>query len=188
MHTAPPSPEKVLLHVCCGVCSLHVIEMLQERFKEVILYFYNPNIHPKEEYDRRLAAVKDIAARLGLCLIEGPYDPEHWHDAVVGYEKEPEGGARCPLCYTVRLREAARVAQEKGAGIFATTLTISPHKKAAVINGIGTIASRSFSVAFLEEDFKKRDGFKKTMTHAKEHNVYRQNYCGCAYAKSRQTS
>jgi hypothetical protein len=184
MDTAPSS-EKVLLHVCCGVCSLHVIETLKEKYEEVVLYFYNPNIHPEEEYKKRLAAVKDIAARLDLRLIEGHYDPEKWLADVAGYEKEPEGGARCPLCYAIRLHETARVAKKEGIGVFATTLTISPHKKATVINETGKKVAETFSILFLEEDFKKCDGFKKTMAHAKEHNVYRQNYCGCVYSKNR---
>lgn len=174
--------KKILLHICCGICGLHVIEKLKENFNELVLYFYNPNIHPKEEYERRLSVVRKIAEIGNYKLIEGEYNFKEWFIKIKGFENEPEGGVRCFICYKIRLENSAKIAKENGCEWLATTLTISPHKKASVINPIGIAAAEKFGINFLEKDFKKQDGFKKTTCMAKEHNFYRQNYCGCVWS------
>ncbi len=171
---------KLLLHVCCAPCATHVIEMLKEDF-ELTAYFYNPNIHPEEEYRLRLENLK----KLGVAFIEGKYDVDAWFNATKGYENEPEGGARCELCYRIRMEEAARFAKENGHIHFATTLTISPHKNARVINSIGEGLSKKYGVKFYSADFKKRNGFKKSVELSKKHGLYRQSYCGCVFSMRR---
>jgi predicted adenine nucleotide alpha hydrolase (AANH) superfamily ATPase len=170
---------KVLLHICCGVCAGSVVERLLKEGHNVTGYFYNPNIHPREEYERRLEVARIVANRLGIQLLEGEYAPEHWLKEVVGLEKEPEGGQRCEVCYWFRLRETHRFALEKGFQVFTTTLTVSPHKPAAVVNRIGEAIGGD---KFLARDFKKQDGFKRANEIAKTLGVYRQHYCGCLYS------
>jgi hypothetical protein len=158
-----------------------VIENLQKKFGEIILFWYNPNIHPKEEYKRRLAVVRKVSRLKNLPLIEGDYDPEKWFEAAAGLENEPEGGRRCEICFRMRLEKTAQTAKETGCNYFAATLTVSPRKPAALVNNIGE--SLAENVIFLAEDFKKEEGFKKTMTEAKKLNLYRQNYCGCVFSQ-----
>ena len=171
--------KKVLLHVCCGICSSHPIMKLQEDGYEVTCLFYNPNIEPKEEYDNRLSAARAACQILGVQLFEGPYDNASWKDKVKGLEQEPEGGRRCEACYKMRLEYVCRMARELGILNFASTLSVSPHKNAAIINSIG--ASLDTRV-FLQYDFKKQDGFKKTQAFSREHALFRQNYCGCLFS------
>ena len=161
---------------------MHVVEKLQPLFKETVLYFYNPNIHPTQEYEKRLSAIKNIAELYALKIIGEEYDHAKWHKYIKGYENEKEGGARCPLCYRIRLAETAKKAKELGFDYFATTLSISPHKKAVIINEIGREEAKKYNLEFLEDDFKKQDGFKKTNELAKKYNIYRQNYCGCLFS------
>jgi predicted adenine nucleotide alpha hydrolase (AANH) superfamily ATPase len=169
---------KLLLHICCAPCATHVVEALRKDH-QVIGFFYNPNIQPAKEYYRRLSETRRLFRSLGIELIEGEYEESRWWKEISGFEKEPEGGRRCPLCYRLRLGETARLAKETGISHFATTLTISPHKKAGVINPIGEEVGKSYKVSFFSADFKKKNGFKKTLTLSKKHNLYRQDYCGC---------
>lgn len=172
--------KKILLHICCGVCGLASIEDLKAKGYNVSGFFFNPNIAPEGEYQRRLKATEAAAAISNIELISGEYNSKEWFKTCGPYKGEDEGGFRCELCYEFRLKETAKLVEEKGFDYFTTTLTISPHKNSALIARIGKKISRD---SFLEVDFKKKDGFKKSLRLAKEHNLYRQNYCGCIYSK-----
>jgi len=173
--------ERLLLHICCAPCATHAFEVLRERF-EVTGYAYNPNIHPEEEYARRLGAVRQWAERVGLAVLEGPYEPEAWFRATEGMESEPEGGARCEMCYRMRLERTAGVAGREGFGHLATTLTMGPSKRAEVVNRIGREVAAGHGLVFLEADFKKRGGFQRSLELSRAFGLYRQNYCGCRYS------
>lgn len=177
----------ILLHVCCGPCSTHVIDLLGKDY-DVTCYFYNPNIHPEEEYARRMDTVRRYAERMGLEFIAGKYDSERWLELTHALKNEKEGGMRCELCYGMRLEECARIASEKGFGAFATTLTVGPNKKAAVINRIGRELAEAYGLRFLEADFKKKDGFRHSVEMSKREDMYRQDYCGCVYSKAERDS
>jgi len=176
----------MLLHVCCGVCAASVIEQLLPKFPEITLYFYNPCIHPEDEYQRRLKVAKSLTEIFPVKLIEGEYNPPKWHNMVKGLEGEPENGKRCLLCYDDRLEETARKAIELGIKNFTTTLTISPLKKAEIINGIGKILAEKYQLNFHAANFKKKDGYKRSIELAKKHEFYRQDYCGCEYSKRKK--
>ena len=170
---------KVVLHICCGVCAAGAADVLLKEGHRVTGYFYNPNIYPKEEYRLRLEAARRTAEHLGFDLVEGKYDPEYWTPAVQSLGGEPEGGARCSVCYRIRLERAFGFMRETGAEAFTTTLTISPHKSAEAINSIGAEIGGN---SFIAKDFKKKDGFKKAADLAKGWEIYRQHYCGCVYS------
>ncbi len=174
----------LLLHSCCGPCSSYVMEYLNKYFK-IKLFFYNPNIHPAEEYERRLEAQKKVLESLPLCdaeLIEGEYDPKAWFEAVKGLEKEPEGGKRCQVCIRLRMERAAQQAVKLKADYFATTLTVSPHKNAPYINSAGEEIEKTVTVPYLVSDFKKKNGYKRSVELCRIYDIYRQNYCGCTYS------
>lgn len=175
---------KMLLHICCAPCSTAVIERLRDEF-DIAGYFYDPNIHPEEEYIRRLEETKGLYIKLGIPLIEAQYDAQIWFKLTEDFKHEPEGGKRCELCYDMRLEKAAGFAKENGFDIFATVLSISPHKKSAVINSIGKRLSEKYNIKFYEADFKKKDGFKRSLELSREYNLYRQDYCGCVYSRGR---
>ncbi len=170
---------KTLLHICCGVCATGVVSTLKEEGHEVTGYFYNPNIYPAEEYGKRLEATKNIAKNLNFDLIEGDEDFKYFDMELGKYKDAPEGAERCEVCYKLRLKRTFEVMQELGYDNFTTTLTVSPYKKAEIINIIGKGVGGD---AFLAKDFKKNDGFKKTIELAKKYNLYRQNYCGCEWS------
>ena len=174
--------KKVIIHVCCGPCSTEVMHRLSEDH-ELTVFFFNPNIFPREEYDRRLSEARKYAADRGIPFIEGDYDHDGWLEAVLGLEDEPEGGKRCRACFAHRLGATARNARRTGAEAFTTTLTISPHKNAAAVNSAGEEAGKMEGAAFIAADFKKKDGFKKSCVCAKEAGMYRQQYCGCEFSK-----
>jgi predicted adenine nucleotide alpha hydrolase (AANH) superfamily ATPase len=173
---------KMLLHICCAPCSTAVIERLRDEF-DITGYFYDPNIHPEEEYIRRLEETKGLYNKLSIPLIEAQYDAEIWFELTEDFKHEPEGGKRCELCYDMRLEKAAGFAKENGFDIFATVLSISPHKKAEAINNIGRKLAEKYGIKFYEADFKKKDGFKRSLELSREYNLYRQDYCGCVYSK-----
>ena len=178
----PSTPrKKILLHVCCGPCSTEVISRLAAE-SELVLFFYNPNIFPKEEYERRLAEAERFAADRNIRFISGDWDHDGWLEAVKGLEQEPEGGKRCAVCFAFRLGRAAAMARQEGAEGFTTTLTISPHKKATDVNSAGKEAGEKEGVSFIQEDFKKKDGFLKSCKAAREAGMYRQDYCGCEFS------
>jgi hypothetical protein len=172
--------KKVLLHVCCGVCAFYCIRRLAEEGYYVESFFYNPNIYPEEEYLKRKAAANDVATITKTKITEGSYDQAAWLDECQKYKDSEEGGERCSICYQMRLIETLKEAKSKGFDFFTTTLTVSPHKDSKIISALGQEVGQS---AFLPIDFKKQDGFKKTLELAKKHNLYRQNYCGCIYSK-----
>ncbi|MCX5708241.1 MAG: epoxyqueuosine reductase QueH [Candidatus Omnitrophica bacterium] len=172
--------KKVLLHICCGICSSWAIEKLKIDGFQVCGFFYNPNIQPEEEYFKRLAVAQKVAEFHRIELLAGKYDPDKWQQEVKGRENDPEGGKRCLVCFHFRLKETFRKAVELGIEHFTTTLTISPHKNFEVIKNIGSSLSPE---GFLAYNFKKEDGFKKSNKFCREHELYRQNYCGCLYSR-----
>jgi predicted adenine nucleotide alpha hydrolase (AANH) superfamily ATPase len=171
--------KKTLLHICCGVCAFACIDYLKEKGFYVEGFFYNPNIAPEDEYTKRKNAARKACEINSIRLNEGIYDPTGWNAVCVVHAAEPEGGKRCNLCYELRLKETFRKTLELGFDFFTTTLSVSPHKKSEIINEIGILIAPKH---FMPADFKKNDGFKKTMELAKTHNIYRQNYCGCIYS------
>lgn len=178
---------KLLLHSCCGPCSSYVLEYLSQYF-DITVFYYNPNISPKEEFDFRAAEQQRLIAEMPLehCVsfLEGDYEPELFFAMAKGREQEPEGGERCFDCYTMRLRCSAQMAKERGFDYFTTTLSISPHKNAQVLNQIGKNLSDEFGIAYLYSDFKKRDGYRRSCTLSSEYHLYRQDYCGCPFSKA----
>jgi len=175
---------RLLLHSCCGPCSSAVIEYLRPYFDLTVLY-YNPNIQPETEYARRLAAQKQLIERMcpEVALLELGWDGPCYAEAVRGLENEPEGGARCTACFALRLARTAREAAAGNFDFFCTTLTVSPHKDAERINAIGRALAEKYGVAWLPSDFKKREGYKRSIQLSREYALYRQDYCGCLYAK-----
>ena len=173
---------KLLLHICCGPCSTEVIRRLKDDY-EVVGFFYNPNIHPDEEYHKRLMEVQRISALWRVLVDVGPHDHERFLDAARGLEAEVEGGKRCLVCYRLRLEETARRAADNGCTHLATTLTIAPMKKAAAINPIGREAAVRYDLVFVEADWKKRDGFRNSIELSHDLGLYRQNYCGCEFSR-----
>lgn len=174
--------EKVLLHCCCAVCAGYSIEKLLSLGFEPVLYWFNPNIYPADEYERRLSELIRYSKKLSLELILPEQNSEKWKKFVQGLECEKEGGARCIKCFEYRLSEAAKETKKREIKKFTTTLTISPHKNSKNIFAEGKKAAEIYGVEFLEIDFKKQDGFLKTMQIAKTENFYRQTYCGCEFS------
>ncbi len=174
--------SKLLLHVCCAPCAGNLLKELSEEF-EITAYFYNPNLDSLEEHEKRWDELEKYADKLGITTIKGNYNKVHWLELVKGLEQEPEGGKRCVVCYQMRLEEIARLAQKKSFDYFGTTLTISPYKRADVINPIGIELGNKYHLKFLTRDFKKADGFKKSCLVSKNEGFYRQDYCGCEFSK-----
>ncbi len=173
----------LLLHSCCGPCSSYVIEYLAQYFNITVL-FYNPNIHPEEEYLHRLETQKQLISRLGGALLqEGEYCPERFFGEIKGLENEPEGGARCEKCIAGRVRVTAEKAAEGGFDYFCTTLSVSPHKNADMINSLGLSLQAELNVKWLPSDFKKKGGYLRSIELSKELGLYRQDYCGCMFSK-----
>ena len=174
--------KKLLLHSCCGPCSTAVIERLYPYFDITVLY-YNPNIEPKEEYEKRKQVQQDFLKEINIPFMEAPYENELFRKEAKGLEHEPEGGARCHMCYGLRLRYTAKIAKENKFDYFTTTLTVSPYKNSDVINRIGNSIGYEKNVKYLYSDFKKLNGYKRSVQLSSEYNLYRQNYCGCLFAK-----
>jgi epoxyqueuosine reductase len=176
----------LLLHSCCAPCSSAVLEKLMDYFRITILY-YNPNISPKEEYEKRVKELKhllgEIPQKYPVSLIEGEYEPEQFYDAVRGLEDIPEGGERCFACYRLRLEEAAEYAARLGSDYFTTTLTISPLKNTAKLNEIGEELAEKYGVKCLPSDFKKKEGYKRSIELSAQYGLYRQDFCGCEFSK-----
>lgn len=172
--------KKVLLHTCCGICAGWPIQRLQAEGYAVTCFYFNPNIAPCDEYERRREAARTAATILGCGFEEGAYDHAAWRERVYGMESHPEGGARCAVCFRMRLAAALEAMRRLGADHLATTLTVSPHKNAVMINAIGVSLAPD---RFLAIDFKKEDGFLKTTRFAAENGLYRQDYCGCPFSK-----
>ena len=170
---------KILLHICCGVCAAGVVERLTLEGHQVLGLFYNPNIHPRHEYDRRLEVALKVAKELNFPLEVPLYITEEWFKEAVSLENEPEGGRRCEVCCRLRLKRTYLCMKDYGADAFTTTLTISPRKSADMINRVGREIGGE---RFLVRDFKKREGFKRATELAKKWALYRQDYCGCIYS------
>ena len=176
----------LLLHACCAPCSSAVLERLSNFFKITIIY-YNPNITEEKEYLKRLTELKDfikkIKAKYPINIIDARYDPKEFFTIAKGLEKEKERGKRCYECYKLRLEETAKVAKKQGFDFFTTTLTLSPYKNTTWLNEIGEELSKKYQASYLYSDFKKKNGYKRSIELSKEYNLYRQDYCGCIYSK-----
>ncbi|MBR2354734.1 MAG: epoxyqueuosine reductase QueH [Clostridia bacterium] len=180
------SHPSLLLHACCAPCSSYVLEYLADRF-DLSLFFYNPNISPKEEYDFReqelCRLVRDMHLSDRVGIIHAPYLPEEFNSIAEGLESEPEGGSRCFRCYRLRLSKAAEEARKRGFDYFTTTLSISPYKNADWLNEIGKEEADIHGVRYLFSDFKKKNGYKRSCELSAEYGLYRQDYCGCIHSK-----
>lgn len=171
---------RLLLHSCCGPCSSAVIERLAEHFT-LTVYYYNPNIYPDTEYRRRAAEQAGLLERLGVPMIEAEYDPAEF-DAI-GMGDEPEGGARCKACYALRLDQTAQYAKAHGFSWFCSTLSVSPHKNAAWLNELGQAIAEQYGLSWLPNDFKKKNGFLRSLQLSEEYGLYRQSWCGCRWSR-----
>lgn len=178
--------KTLLLHACCAPCSSAVIETLGNIFKITILY-YNPNITDEVEYKKRLNEIhefiKKFKTKYEITILDGRYNPNEFFDIAKGLENEKERGRRCYKCYSLRLEETAKIAKEKGFDYFTTTLSLSPYKNSNWINEIGKNLNDKYNINFLYSDFKKKNGYKRSIELSKEYNLYRQDYCGCIYSK-----
>lgn len=176
---------KLLIHSCCAPCSSYVLEYLSGFF-DITIFYYNPNIHPEDEYIRRVEEqqqlIKAMPLKSEVHFIQGEYRPKDYYDKVKGLENEPEGGKRCFACYELRLREAAKQAAAGGFDYFTTTLSISPYKNAKKLNEIGNALAQEYGVLYLPSDFKKKNGYLRSIELSREYNLYRQDYCGCVYS------
>jgi len=174
----------LLLHACCAPCSSYCIEYLNEHF-EITLFFYNPNIHPADEYAHRVSELRRLVSEMGLSInvLETENDTESFYALAKGREHVREGGARCFDCYRLRLEKTAALAKEKDFDYFTTTLSISPLKNAAKLREIGLMLEEKYGVKNLPSDFKKKEGYKRSIELSKKYNLYRQDYCGCEYSK-----
>jgi predicted adenine nucleotide alpha hydrolase (AANH) superfamily ATPase len=178
--------EKVLLHICCAPDATYPFLYLRGRHYRVTGFFYNPNIHPLDEYEKRLEEIVRFSRVVDMDLKIGRYDKDNWFECIKGTENEPEGGKRCYICYKMRLEETARIAKEKGFDYFTTTLSISPHKNIKWIFDTGEQLGNKYGVKFLKVDFKKRNGFKSSIVLSKYYEMYRQNYCGCVFSGTKK--
>lgn len=184
--TGTPS---LLLHSCCGPCSSYVLEVLSKYFKVTVLY-YNPNIEPLSEYQKRLSEqlrlIKEADFKNPVSFMDCEWEEEKFLAAAKGLEKEKEGGARCQKCFELRIEKTASLAKENGFDFFTTTLSVSPHKNAALLNKIGNELSLKYNIAYLFADFKKKEGYKRSIELSKKYELYRQNYCGCLFSLNQQ--
>ena len=175
----------LLLHSCCAPCSSYVLEYLSNYF-EITTFYYNPNIYPESEYTKRILEQQTLIAKMRtqhpIAFMAGAYDKDRFYEMARGMEHLKEGGERCFRCYELRLREAAEVAKKCGFDYFATTLSISPLKNAVRLNEIGLRLSKEFGVAYLPSDFKKKNGYKRSIELSKKYGLYRQDYCGCEFS------
>jgi len=179
---------RLLLHCCCAPCASYVIKHLESEY-DITLFFYNPNIEPYEEYIRRYNELERLSVMYSLLykkridILKSDYDNAIFTEAVRAYKDESEGGVRCRLCFDIRLGETARQAKAFGFDIFGTTLSVSPHKNAAILNDSGITQSTEHNILYLEADFKKENGYMQSVELSKRYELYRQNYCGCIYSK-----
>lgn len=179
----------LLLHSCCAPCSSYCLEYLSQYFR-ITVFYYNPNIYPEEEYGKRVEEQRQLIARLPavnpITLMEGGYEKERFYEMARGLEKEREGGARCEGCYRLRLEEAARLAARLSMDYFTTTLSISPMKSAEKLNQIGEELAAEYGVCYLNSDFKKKNGYLRSVELSGQYGMYRQYYCGCVFSKNQR--
>ena len=177
----------LLLHSCCAPCSSYCLEYLSQYF-HITVDYYNPNIYPEEEYHMRVQEqqrlIRELPAKYPIAFREGAYDKERFYEMARGLEEEKEGGERCFKCYRLRLEETAKAAKAGGFSYFTTTLSISPHKNAQVLNELGKEISDVFGVPYLYSDFKKKNGYRRSCELSTEYHLYRQDYCGCPFSKA----
>ena len=182
---------RLLLHSCCAPCSSYCLEYLSRYFEITVLY-YDPNIYPEEEFLKRAEEVRRLISKMSfknpVSLVVDYYDPDEFFNAVKGFEKTPEGGERCFVCYRLRLERAARYAAENGFDYFCSTLSISPLKNAQKLNEIGAELSEIYKVSNLPNDFKKKGGYLRSIELSRKYGLYRQNYCGCVYSEKNETA
>ena len=176
--------KTLLLHSCCGPCSTTCIERLNKYFDVTVIY-YNPNIEPFDEYLKRKQEQMKVLKKFNINFIESDYDNDNFRNLTCELKDEPEGGKRCPVCFKMRLEKTAKVAKENNFDYFTTTLTVSPHKDSQIINKIGEAVGEKYGVKYLYTDFKKKEGYKRSIELSKELDLYRQNYCGCLYGKEK---
>ncbi len=176
----------LLIHSCCAPCSSYVLEYLSEYF-EITIFYFNPNITEWEEYQKRVVEqkrlIQELKTKNAIHFLEGIYQPKVFFEIANGLEEEPEGGARCIKCYYQRLEETAKLAKEKNFDYFTTTLTVSPYKKSEKLNKIGAYLEEQYQISYLHSDFKKKNGYKRSIELSKIYGLYRQDYCGCIYSK-----
>lgn len=176
---------KLLLHSCCAPCSSYVLEYLSDYF-EITVFYYNPNIFPESEYTKRILEqqmlIQDMRAKHPISFLAGSYDRERFFEMAAGLEHLREGGERCFKCYELRLEETAKIAVEGEFDYFTTTLSISPMKNAEKLNVIGTEIGKKYGVSYLQSDFKKKNGYKRSIELSNEYGLYRQDYCGCEFS------
>lgn len=177
---------RVLLHSCCAPCSSQVLARLSDYFLVTVLY-YNPNIEPFSEYEKRKEEqkrfIKSFPSKNQISFLDCDYENEKFKIMAKGLENIPEGGERCHKCYTLRIEKTAILAKENNFDYFCTTLSVSPFKNSRVLNEIGNMLEKKYDIKYLYSDFKKEDGYKKSIEYSKKYNLYRQNYCGCIYSK-----
>lgn len=174
--------DKIVLHACCAICSGYPVSFLQDAGYQVIVYFYNPNIYPDNEYQKRLEAERTLCKHFGCELVEADYCANEFYEVAIGLENEPERGKRCDKCFELRLKKAAEFAKSRGIEKFTTSIVISPHKNFQKLSEIGEKIAQDEGLNFLAIDFKKKDGFLKTNKISRELELYRQNYCGCKFS------
>lgn len=183
------SRPTVLLHSCCGPCSSSVLEFLTEHF-EVSILWYNPNIYPEAEFEKRLETQREVLEKMGFAdkvkLVPTPWSSADYYAVTPGLENEPEGGKRCPECFRLRLRKCAQTAKELGYDYFCTTLTVSRHKDAVLINALGEEIAAELGIKWLVSDFKKKDGENRSVELSEKLGIYRQLYCGCEFSYKRR--
>ena len=185
----PDNPPRLLLHSCCAPCSSYTLEYLS-RYFDITVYYFNPNISPKQEFDKRFEEQKRLISQMpfknSVTLVEGDYNYDDFLEIAKGLENVPEGGERCFRCYKMRLESTARLAKEQGFDYFCTTLSISPLKNSQKINELGFEIEKKYGVKWLPSDFKKREGYKRSIQLSREYSLYRQNFCGCVFSKNQQ--
>ena len=176
---------KLLLHSCCAPCSSYVLNYLS-KFFDITIYYYNPNIDSYEEFTKRsqeqIRLIKEIEHKNKIDIIDCDYENNIYENIITGLENEPEGGKRCQQCFILRLEKTAKIAKKLNYNYFSTTLTVSPHKNAALINNIGYELEKKYDINWLPTDYKKEEGYKKSIELSKKYNLYRQDYCGCKYS------
>lgn len=182
--------KTVLLHSCCGPCSSYVMEYLA-LYVNLIVFFYNPNIAPAEEYEHRkqeqIKLIKQMKFPYSVTFLESEYNPAYFFSSVKGLEQEPEGGKRCDVCFRIRLEETAKMAIQQNADFFATTLSVSPHKNSLLLEEISQKITQTYQIPHLPADFKKKGGYQRSLQLSKEYDLYRQNYCGCPFSMQQNT-
>lgn len=181
-HAMNNQNKTIVLHACCAICSGYPVSYLKDAGYRVVVYFYNPNIYPLEEYNRRLEAERILCKAMNVELVEAEYEPAEFYHAAMGLENEPEKGARCDRCFELRLRKTAEFAKHSGIQEFTTSIVISPHKNFNKLTEIGQKIAAEYDLNYQAIDFKKKDGFLKTNKISRELGLYRQNYCGCEFS------